>query len=257
MCLPCVCVCVRTCVRACVALDVWSSLRMVASDLLKCRSKMGTTRAQLRIYVSCASGKAFFCAQSNAEKGFWLCEVHLWCEHLAVMGGQPIWMSHTFGHTSEEGPPYAQKDSKRPCGPYTGRWLGCHTPLVTLWGGTPRPQCKKSQKCTIRVVPMRKQDTKGGGPRTAVALALLLVSFGMFSHWTKIVCPCENDYEGQICQVLLRIFSCDCRCKRTDPPPGIGRPRKKGGAQCLRTRPPPSGGLLSPRIESPLGVVPS
>ena len=35
---------------------------------------------------------------------------------------------------------------------------------------------QKFQKCTIHFVPMQKQETKGGGLRTAVAPALLLVS---------------------------------------------------------------------------------
>ena len=48
---------------------------------------------------------------------------------------------------------------------------GCHTPLVTLLRRDP-PLATESQKSAIYFVLMRKQETKGGGFRTAVALAL-------------------------------------------------------------------------------------
>ncbi len=96
-----------------------------------------------------------------------LCEVHLWSEHLEVMGGWPlcdsgIYVTHLWWPPTE--------GLQRPCGSCTvftyGRWLGCHTPLVTLL----------RRKCAIHFVLMRKLDAKGGGwIRNTVALALLLV----------------------------------------------------------------------------------
>ncbi len=85
-----------------------------------------------------------------------LWEVHLWSEHLAVVGGQPFCgsrMSHTACLTWRTYPPQWMD--------LYGRCAVCHTPLVTLGEYDPPPPTDKRQ---------------GGGLRTAVAPALFLVS---------------------------------------------------------------------------------
>ncbi len=73
----------------------------------------------------------------------WLCEVHLWSEHLAVMAGRP----------------------------FCGSDKNCVTdapPPLTPTEGLKRP---------IQFGPMRKQEMRGGGLRTALLLVFRFVDF--------------------------------------------------------------------------------
>ena len=101
--------------------------------------------------------------------GLYLCEVHLRCVHLAVTAGRPFCGSDK---KIVPGPPHPPlKVSKGHMGniQYTGRWAGCpRTPTPTH-----PPPTEGLQRPYGRWAGCHR--TKGGGLRTAVAPALLLV----------------------------------------------------------------------------------
>ncbi len=91
-------------------------------------------------------------------------EVHLWSEHLVVMGRKPFCGSgmsqHLFSHLENAPPPTDMHI-------WQVAWMSQH--LCHTWRTWPPPP--------------HGQETRGGGLRTAVALALLLVF--LVSPWRE------------------------------------------------------------------------